>query len=67
MKQLELKCSLYSKKHIEQLLKEASWIITNLGKAKSLDEKNKWLQKWFNWSDAHPQEAEQIKEQISKW
>ena len=62
---LELDCfNLTSRKHVEQLLREASWIITNLGRAKGLEEKNKWMQKWFNWSDAHPKEAEQIKKQV---
>lgn len=62
--ELHLEGHFPSRKHAEQMLKEASWIITKLAKANTLEEKNKWMQKWFNWSKAHPYEAEQIKKQF---
>jgi hypothetical protein len=67
MKTLQLEGRFPSLKHGEQLLREASWIIQNLGKSRTLEDKNKWTQKWFNWSKAHPREAEQIKKQIKAW
>jgi len=67
MKELKLEGYFPSKKHGEQLLREAGWIITKLSKASTLEEKNKWMQKWFNWSKAHPVVAEKFKEQIKKW
>lgn len=67
MKELRLEGYFPSKKHAEQMLKEATWIITNLAKAITLEAKNKWIQKWFNWSKSHPMESEQIKKQIKDW
>ena len=67
MVELKLEGFFKSHKHGEQLLREAGWIIQNLAKATTLETKNKWMQKWFNWSEAHPNEARQIKKQVKIW
>jgi hypothetical protein len=63
-----------SRKHIEQLSKEATWILHNLAEEKrklaagkgNIEKYNKVLQKWFNWSKAHPKEAKQIESQLKE-
>jgi len=56
-----------SEKVAEQLVREATWILTNYARAyregnTSLIEK--WRAKWQNWGKAHPTEREQIEKQI---
>lgn len=64
MIELKLEGFFKSRKQGEQLLKEIGWILQNLAKATTLETKNKWMQKWFNWRKAHPGEADQIEKQI---
>lgn len=61
-----------SPKGLEQLVKEARWILHKYAEARkkladgtgSIDEVLKWRKKWDNWSKAHPKEARQIEKQI---
>ena len=51
----------------EQLVREATWILTNYARAYregNLSLINKWSEKWDNWGKAHPAEREQIETQI---
>ena len=41
-----------------QLVKEATWLLSNFFKAETDEGKKKWLKKWRNWQKAHPDEAE---------
>ena len=53
-----------SKKHCEQKIKEASWIIKNMFESGDF---KKWFEKWCNWKTANAHEAEQIIEQLPEY